>query len=228
MLLALPLAAATTVAPLAGIHNTNGGATSGAGSLRYCGHAMTSTTTGWGCNAATTVGAAGSARGWVQLQGNTQIRNLSGSHYFWEVGSLNLAHGYARLALWCPSGSSAYARVYVFWHVWVYDETAGSYTDQLNSGYIWDSGYVYCPAGGGSQVVYSPKMVGGFNSSTLGHYRTGFVASHTYLVTGFLGCAADAEVLTAPSHGTVAVGAFCNIASSASSSTFTLTSVYFR
>lgn len=225
--LLLPGALASTVVGVGGAHLSRGGSTTGAGSLSYCGSAMTAADTGYVCERATVVHGTGSARGWVQVQANTVDSNLSGNHAFWAVGSLNLSAGYAQVRVSCANSvGNASAQVYLFWHVWVYDETRGYYADQTNSGYIWNSNSVGCPAGGGSVIVYSPAIKGAFNSSSYGFtFLTGFAAGHTYLFTFFLGCTASATVTTSEAPNLAVAGAFCNVPSSPAKNTFTLTSV---
>ena len=120
--------------------------------------------------------------------------------------------------LTCGPGANAYARAYVFWHVWVFDGTTGTYVDQNNSGYLWDSGDVPCPNGGGTVSVGSPAMMGSFNSSSYLAAGTTFVAGDSYVFTFFLGCTAEADVGVTPASA----GAFCNDASSPSSNAYTL------
>lgn len=222
---ALPVAAGTVAAPVFVVHATTGGATSGPGHVLHCGHAMITSKTGWVCERTTVAGGVGDAREWVQLQGNAQFTNLSGTQAFWGLGALHLAAGYASLNVTCSSGASAYARVYVFWHVWVADKTLGIYVDQFNSGYIWDSGYAYCPFGGGSVAVSSPPLSGPFNSSSHGLFFTSFSSSDTYVFTFFLGCTAEANVGSTTSSSPATSAAYCNTASSPTNNTFTLNSV---
>ena len=223
---ALPVVAAGTVgAPVFAAYPTSGGASSGPGRLQHCGTAMTGPETGWVCGRATVAGGIGDARGWVQLQGNVQFTNLSGLRTFWGLGALHLAAGYASLNVTCSPSGSAYARVYVFWHVWVADHTLGLYVAQFNSGYIWDSGYVNCPLLGGSVSASSPTLSGPFNSSSYGSYATTFSSSDTYVFTFFLGCTAEASVGSTTSSGPATAAADCNTASNPANNTFTLNSV---
>ncbi len=225
LVLLVPVTTAATSTPVSFARLTKGGTMTGHGVLAYCTPGLTSLTTGWVCSRAVVTHGVGYARGWDQLQGNVQLSNLSGPHSFWGVGALNLSTGYAQVRVSCLGSGDAYARVYVFWHVWVYDRTVGAYVDQLNSGYIWDSGDYFCPFGGGSLVVSSPKMVGAFNSSTYGLFSMDFTAGHTYLFTFFLGCTAEASVSLSTPSDPAAAGAFCNIPSKAASNTFSLDTV---
>lgn len=227
--LVVPGAFASNVIAVGTAHMSRGGSTSGVGALSYCSSSMTSSTTGYVCERATVVHNTGSARGWVQVQANAVASNLSGWHYFWGVGSTNLASGYAQDRISCANGfGNAQAQVYVFWHVWVYDETLGTYVDQLNSGYLWNSNLYGCPAGGGSLLVLSPALKGTFNSSTYGSFGYTFTAGHTYLFTFFLGCTAAAYVYTAGPTTQAVAGSFCNDPQSPTKNTFTTTSVEWR
>lgn len=216
------LATGVSPVPLTRILPSKGSTASGTGAFQPCGGAVTNATTGWVCNRAIALHGVGYARGWTQLQASVVLSNLSGTQPFWGDGALQLARGFAQVRVACLPGASAYARVYVFWHVWIYDRNSGTFVDQLNSGYVWDSGDTYCPASGGSVTVSSPKISGTFNSSHYGSYTYDFAASHAYILTFFLGCTSEAQVSAAGPGAQATAGAFCNIPGSASSSTMSL------
>src|SRR5690348_11153444 len=230
---AVLLAPSVSAAPTAPFHPAliqNGGSTSGVGSLTYCGPGLTSADSGYVCEEAAVAGGVGYARGWDQLQANSQALGLSGRHSFYLLGALNLSAGFATAEIRCPPGGSAngaYALVYVFWHVWVYDVTNGAYATQSNSGYIWLGGTGSCPSAGGNVTVTSPALRGAFNSS--GYLSTGptgftFNGSHRYVFTGFLGCTAEASVYSVATRAASA-GAFCNAPTTKASNVFTISSI---
>lgn len=216
------LAAGISPVTLTAIIPSKGGATTGVGAFQTCGPGILNRTTGWVCDRAIVVHGAGYARGWSQLTGAVALTNLSGVQQFWGDGALSLARGYAQVRLGCQPGGAANGQVYVFWHVWVYDRNLGTFVDQFNSGYIWNSGAYSCPSGGGTVYVSSPKISGSFNSSHYGSFSYDFVASHSYVFTFFLGCTAEAQVTTWAPGSQAAAGAFCNIPSSTSTNTMSL------
>ncbi|MCI4337265.1 MAG: hypothetical protein L3K17_08795 [Thermoplasmata archaeon] len=226
VVLLLPGGLASPIVSVGIAHPSRGGVTTGVGKLSYCASAMTSSDTGYVCERATVVHGVGFARGWVQVQANAVDSNLSGWHNFWGVRSTNLSYGFAQDRLSCINGlGGANAQVYVFWHVWVYDVKLGTYVDQLNSGYLWNSNSYSCPPGGGSVLVFSPPIKGAFNSTSYGSFGYDFAAGHPYLFTFFLGCTAQAQVTaTGPTDQSVA-GAFCNDPQSATRNTFTTSSI---
>jgi hypothetical protein len=226
--LLLPGSFASSILSVTSAHLSRGGATTGVGSLSYCESALTSTDTGYVCERATVIHGVGYARGWVQVQANAASSNLSGWQTFWGVGSTNLAAGYAQDRISCINGyGSASAQVYVFWHVWIYDQNLGTYVDQLNSGYLWDSALYGCPSGGGSVMISSPPMKSTFNSSTYGTFGYNFTAGHTYVFTFFLGCTALAQVTRDGPLDQAVAGAFCNDPQSPTHNTFTVSSIGF-
>ena len=178
--------------------------TSGSGSVKFCpGTTVTiggNGATAWLCMRATASGSNGYGRGWDQLQAYTQY-SLSvggGLHSYYGLGFLQLPRGFAVDAGNCSATASASARTYVFWHIWVWDNTTAAYVDQSASGYIWDSGTVGCPVGGGAFRASSPALTGTFNSSSIagGPSWFTFTSSHTYTFVFFLGCTVEASLST--------------------------------
>lgn len=216
------LAAGLSTVTLSPIIPSTGNATTGTGQFQACGPGVLNSTTGWVCDRAIAYHGDGYARGWSQLSAAVALTNLSGTQQFWGTGALSLARGYAQVRVGCAPGAAASGQVYVFWHVWVYDRTLGTFVDQLNSGYIWNSGLYSCPAGGGTVMVSSPKFSGTFNSSDYGRFSYDFVPTHSYVFTFFLGCTAEAQVSVAGPIAQAAAGAFCNIPGSMSTNTMSL------
>jgi hypothetical protein len=227
LLLLVPTTVAAPGSPVGGATITSGGTVTSPGYLTYCPAALTSPTTGYICEIASVHGTSGYARGWDQLQSNASLRGLSGTHQYYGLGRLNLSAGFLHISERCSNGGNTYARVYVFWHVWVYDRTLGSYVDQSNSGYIMDSGTLWCSAGW-SVSASSPALRGAFNSSTYsGTSWPGYAfnASHAYTFTFFLGCTAEASVYTYSGTAASDVRAYCNSPGHPWRSTFHLQSV---
>jgi hypothetical protein len=190
---------------------THGGSARAPGTLGPCSSGITRNRTGYVCVSASSVGANGSARGFDQIQASAASASLSGLHAFYGQGFLHLLPGFASVDLNCTAGSSSWAQVYVYWHVWVFDTTIQSYATQSNSGYIWDSGMVVCNSFGGTIQVGSPALQGGFNSSayaSTGSVSYTFVAGHNYVFTFFLGCTATASTYGSPGDS---VSASCNL-----------------
>ncbi len=200
--------------------DTQGGTSTGSGLLIHCGSGLPNTQTSWVCLKATAGPLTGYARGWYQFQSNYTFDNLSGLHYYEGVGALNLAPGFASMEGVCDVNAGGFARIYVFWHVWLFDATMGYYVDQSNSGYLWDSGTEVCPTGGGSlPAVSSPPMVEGLSAGVLPQSSATFLAGHVYVFTFFLGC--TGQVSLTASSGLSQLSAGCNMNSaSPSSNTF--------
>ena len=109
----------------------------------------------------------------------------------------------------------------------MFDNTIGSYIDQSNSGYIWDSGTVSCPGGAGTlPQISSPPLTGSVRSLVGGSGYDLFESGHSYRFTFFLGCTGDAELPSGSSGSTLSAG--CNIGSaSPGSSTFVENGIVF-
>ncbi|MCI4354474.1 MAG: hypothetical protein L3K06_03825, partial [Thermoplasmata archaeon] len=176
--------------------------TSGSGSVSFCnGTAVTvgpHGATAWLCMSALASASNGYGRGWDQLQAYSQYSTFLGGHtrYYYGLGSLHLPPGFATVAGKCSSAASGGSRAYVFWHVWIWDNTTSSFVAQTASGYIWDSGTVSCPAGGGSYRQISPVLTGTFNSSNGGLAWYSFSASDRYTFLFFLGCTVETSLTT--------------------------------
>lgn len=200
-------------------------ATTGTGAVNFCpGTSVTLVPGGaraWLCMSASASNGSGYGRGWDQLQSNStySVHVPSGTRAYWGLGTLHLAAGFASVSGSCPSGASGYARAYLFWHVWVWDNTTSSWASQSNSGYIWDSGDVSCPTSGGSIHASSPAMVGLFNSSAYLPSTLRFSGSNTYTFVSFLGCTVEASLTTASSPASVI--ASCNPTGSAANTVLT-------
>jgi|GEM_PF-1448621 len=231
LLVLLPASLGTAVAPR-GVGFGHGGSSSGSGVLALCSHGLVNTHTGWVCEEARAATTTGYARGWAQLEFNASPNvGLSGHHAFYLDGALNLSAGFARASGTCAAGGSGYADIYVFWHVWVFDNNLSTYVSQSNSGYLWKSATLSC--GSTWQMIQSPAS--SFAFSTSSYVSTGPVAysfngAHSYTFQMFLGCTAEAS-FTAPFNGTATgseMGAFCNFPTSASSNTFTISKLLIR
>lgn len=223
VLLVVPTA---SVPPPAVRQDTSGGTQLGSGQLVHCGAGFPTTDSSWICLNASVGSLGGSARGWYQFQTDFNLTSLSGRHSYTGIGALNLAAGFASVGGSCAPGQSGFARVYVFWHVWVYDNTVQTYLDQQNSGYLWDSGPVNCPGGGGPlPVVGSPALVGPASSFMSGGFPLDlFVAGHSYRFTFFLGCTGQVSLTGPAASGGLAAG--CNLnAPAPSSNTFVETGI---
>jgi len=190
----LPTGTASTVSS-ASFGYDHGGYSTAPGVLDYCGHGVVASHVAWVCLAAKASGS-GYARGSPWVDTNVSVPHLSGTYTLAVLGAYNLSAGTLRVSGHCPYGSTGYARIYIYWHLWIFDATLGTYVSQSNSGWIWDSGDVSCPATGGSFALLSPPLVASFNSS--GFYSTGstsytFVSSDHYALTGIMGCTGEAS-----------------------------------
>lgn len=229
VLLAFPVTAANVTPPtLTSPTLTRGGWASLNAKLAFCHGSLVLPQSAYLCErvvADSHPGAAASARGWVNFQMNETRTGLNGTHSFYELGFLNLSASWARLSLSCGAYGTAHARVYIFYHIWIWDETTLQYVSQSNSGYIWGSGPHHCPAGGGTVILGSPTLVRGFNTSRLastGATSFTFVGTDTYTFTLFVGCTARAD--SHSSLGPTTAVASCNLRQS-SSETMTIDSL---
>lgn len=228
LLLLMPVAPAQATAfALGGPSIGTGGSATAPGKLAHCPSGIVLPQSAYLCLRALATSTSGSAyaRGWAQLEMNTTRSGLSGTHSFFEKGKLNLTAGYAQLSLSCSVNGTAYGRVYIFYHVWVWDQTAGNFASQSNSGYIWDSGYYYCPSNGASLNVKSPRLQTSFNTAFLpstGSTSLTFAAGHTYVFILFVGCTAEAS--SGPASVYSHAASYCNFQKS-TGNTMTLSSL---
>jgi len=208
--------------PISHMEYNRGGAHTAPGVLKYCSEGKLSANTGWVCMGSSVQGTSGYARGWTDLIGKVSTK-LAGIHSYYEVGAINVSAGFLRVSGHCAPGAfGSYARVYLFWHVWVYDVNLSAYVDQGNSGFIWDSGYAYCGTTGWIRAS-SPSMVKSFNSSSYygGAPSFRFVTGHVYEFTLFMGCTTEVSVSSGSSTPSI-FGSFCNSPTAPSSNSLSI------
>ncbi|MCI4331165.1 MAG: hypothetical protein L3K19_04885 [Thermoplasmata archaeon] len=176
----------------------------------------------WLCDRAKVAGSAGYARGVDEVITETaRVTGISGTYTYAGIGNLTLPPGWAEAKVTCTGTSSnstatAFARVYLFYAVWINDTYKGSSVHvTANINYLWNS---YTPScrGPGTSSLLSPNLTGAFNTSGLsgGPFSYSFASTHSYQFEFVLGCAAEASI-SSYYPGTTAK-AICDVSKSTS------------
>jgi hypothetical protein len=227
LLLLVPASAGAVTTPFSHVRIHRGtNSDSGTTQLNYCGEGTKWTATGYFCQRATAQSPSGSLWSYTDLQANVSVPTISGVHSFFETGRLNLPVNYTRYSVTCGSANaSAEAYTYIFWHVWVYDQTTHQYVSQSNSGYLWLSPTpASCHGGSGTVGQGSPALVGSYNTSaysSTGATSYDFNSGQHYTFSLFVGCTA---IVSASGPNSSATG-FCDFHDNPQRNTVTLTSL---